>query len=280
VSVDRKRRSFVPAAALAGLLLIVGAIGLWRVHRWDIVDTHGLEPAAPRVERATSTGVPDPVDTSMSRGPPPAPKRVRELLEEYYGVPLEAFLRDHPEAGSDPSLLERETVLLPWEKVEPMVREDFTASDEVARRDREARWLCWPGGKVAPDYNDPRLNLGGKQLNNADRQALSDIEARYRATLEQKAAEAEALLSEAVARDFDAGRYSRSPLLRVEDGTPAPAGIPGHYHFGKHTNMGGWIVDFEFDSRNHPELEATLESIDEFRRQRMESVRRYIESIP
>lgn len=179
---------------------------------------------------------------------------------------------------------------LPWPEAKEFLREACTTLDEGDREifvdwaldwalDWADEWGDGDWGAQRPTFEEPEWNPLGKPLGPLDRERLERIIEEQEARIRELAEAALELYGDALAEDYEAGRFERLPAS-----TPPPEGETwpheGDLDSRRFDVVGyGWRVRVRFGSADHPVLRETLAEIVRLRRERAAAVRAYIASM-
>lgn len=213
-------------------------------------------------------GVPSAVDTEGTAD---------EIVEAYHGFPLHEL-----DAHEDAELLQPEA-LQPWDEVALRARRLCTELG-VEGRARFLRDHIGPPrarGQIGiiddSSFDHPGYNQTGRPLDAELEERCRAVYASFAHDLEPMGIFAADMIEDAMARDFDAGRFYADPLLALDhqrrSWTTDEKGL--YRRLGRGTT-GGWHVTAVFSSSDHHELQEHLRALTILRAERDHEIRALI----
>lgn len=200
---------------------------------------------------------------------------LRELCEEFYGMPWDALRELLSDPDVDPDQIVQ---LYAWEQAAPHVRNELLHTDDESRREQTRQILGWGGTQTRPGWYGGQLNPERKQLAAIDVQNLERLNDEFDSRLTDLAQVVNELLPRCMADQFDRGDFARAPFVSAKDTRTAP---PKQSEFRRAltTHGAGWTATLEFESANYPELDRLGREIQALKRERIERLRDYIASL-
>lgn len=199
---------------------------------------------------------------------------LRELCEEYYGMPWDALRELLVDPDVDPDAIVQ---LYPWEQVAPHMRREFVHTDDEGRREQTRQILGWGGTQTRPSWYGGLLNPQKKQLASVDVQNLERMNTEYDSRLTDLAEAVNELVPRCLADRFDRGQFTRAPLVTTKDSRGDPP-KPSEFRRALTTQGAGWTATLVLESADYPELERLGQEIQAVKRERYERLRAYIAS--
>ena len=200
---------------------------------------------------------------------------LRELCEEFYGMPWDAVreLLSNPDVDPD-QIVE----LYAWEQALPHVRGELLHTDAEGRNEQTRQILGWGGTQTHPSWYGGQLNPQRRELAAIDVQNLERLNDEFDSRLTDLAQAVNDLLPRCLADQFDRGDFARAPFVSAKDTRTGPR-PKSEFRRALTTQGAGWTATLEFESAKYPELERLGHEIQALKRERFERLRDYIASL-